>query len=107
MSEESDHLKRVISVNDLIHSPVRLAIMMFLLPRITATFPEIMKALGLTSGNLASHIKKMEKANFIEVRKEFIAAKPTTIVTITPEGERAVEEYAQVLRNVLRMVDEK
>ena len=107
MTDETETLKDVISVSELIHSPVRLAIIMFLLPRISASFPEIQRALDLTSGNLASHIKKMERGKLVEVRKEFIAAKPTTIVTLTTDGEKAIDEYSNILRNMLNMMEKE
>jgi DNA-binding MarR family transcriptional regulator len=77
---------------------------MFLLPRSKIPFPEIQKALGLTSGNLASHIKKLEELELIFVDKQFVENKPTTLVEISPNGISAINEYATTLRNALDSV---
>jgi DNA-binding MarR family transcriptional regulator len=101
-TSENATLKRIIDLkDDVIHTPVRLATLMFLLPRSKTPFPEIQKALGLTSGNLASHIKKLEDLELIFVEKLFVENKPTTLVEISPSGIYAINEYAETLRKAL------
>ncbi|MCY3412753.1 MAG: transcriptional regulator [Candidatus Heimdallarchaeota archaeon] len=100
MSDSSD-FKRIVNINELIHSPVRLAILLLLMSRPIATFPEVKLALDVTAGNLSSHIKRLEAANLIVTSKEFINAKPTTQLVITPEGMNAVIEYKKLLQGML------
>ena len=98
-------LRRIISLKDeAIHTPVRLALLIFLLPRSKTSFPEIQKVLGLTSGNLASHIKKLEDMELIYVQKLFVNNKPTTLVEISSLGISAITEYATILRSALDQV---
>ena len=103
--EEKKSLKQLIGVNEIIHSPVRLAILMFLQPRHRASFAQIQKALGLTAGNLSSHIKKLEANELIEVEKVFIDSKPTTLIYVTQKGVTGIAEYARILREALDRVD--
>ncbi len=104
---EGYHLKDIVNLNDIIHTPVRLALMMFLLPRGKSIFTEIQEALGLTAGNLSSHIKKLEINEFIEVQKAFVQAKPTTIIYITAKGSKAMQEYARIVSDVLESMLKK
>lgn len=94
-------IKDITNINDIIHTPVRLAMMMFLLPRGKALFTEIQNALELTAGNLSSHTKKLEESGFIQVQKAFIKAKPTTILYLTERGMKAIQEYAHLMTNLL------
>lgn len=106
--DEKSVLKEVANINAIIHTPVRLALMMFLLPRGKTLFTEVQKALDLTAGNLSSHIKKLEEHGFIEVQKAFIKAKPTTILYLTDKGAKAIQEYANLMSELLKsMLKEK
>ena len=77
-------------------------ILIFLLPRGRATFTTIQKALGLTSGNLSSHIKRLQSKGFVIVKKTFIDLKPTTEIFISEEGRLATIDYASNLTSILQ-----
>ncbi|MFX0091108.1 MAG: transcriptional regulator [Candidatus Hodarchaeota archaeon] len=66
---QEDNLKKVLEIDDIIHSPARLAILIFLLPRGKGQFTLIRKTLALTAGNLSSHIQKLEKTAFSQNSK--------------------------------------
>jgi DNA-binding MarR family transcriptional regulator len=97
----NNDLQTVLEIDDIIHSPVRLAILIFLLPQRRSTFPIIRNALGLTGGNLSTHLTKLANAGLIEISKMFVDAKPTTIVSINDAGRAAITEYATNLSGVL------
>ncbi len=104
--EVSQKIQSIVGLDDLVHSPVRLALLMFLLPRAKATFIELQMALGLTAGNLSSHIKKFEQNNFVYVQKAFVQAKPTTIIYLTPEGKEALIKYASIMTEAMKEIAE-
>ncbi len=58
--------------------------------------------LGLTDGNLASHLKSLEKAGYIAVTKEFIDRKPKTKYMATPSGKSAFEKHIKAIENLLK-----
>lgn len=99
---QKDDIQTVLDLDVDLHNPTRLSILMFLLPRGRAPFTIIQKALGLTSGNLSSHIKKLQNKGFIEVRKKFIDLKPTTVLYLSPEGRNSIVKYASNLSSVLQ-----
>ena len=99
-------IDEVVSINGIIHSPPRLAIMMFLLPRRNALFTTIQKALDFTSGNLTTHLSKLESNNMVEIQKAFVDTKPVTIVYLTTFGREKLKEYAHTLAKILeKMLD--
>lgn len=100
-NDKKDTFKKIAGISDLIHTPVRLAILVFLLTIPKATFSEIKQVLNVTSGNLSSHIKRLEKAEYVYIVKKFIDAKPTTEVSISPQGLKAIDEYKKLLKNLL------
>lgn len=98
---ESDALRKIVSINDLVHSPVRMAVLIFLSRRPTATFPELQHVLDVTSGNLSSHIIRLEKAQLLVIEKKFIDVKPTTVVSLTSQGIQAINQYKEMLNKLL------
>ena len=62
--------------------------------------------LDVTDGNLASHIKALEKERFIEVKKSFIGRKPHTQYAMTKAGRKAFEEHINTLENLINIQKE-
>lgn len=89
-------------LNPVIHQPIRLQIMTFLQLAKSAKFTEIKKELGITDGNLGSHLIKLEDAKFIKVKKKFVNKKPTSLILITEKGEGALLDYLDVLRSLIK-----
>jgi predicted transcriptional regulator len=58
--------------------------------------------LGVTDGNLASHIKALDKEGFIGVEKSFIGKKPNTRYFITKEGKSAFSSHLEALENYIK-----
>lgn len=91
-------------LNETIHQPVRLR-MMTLLVSLPATdwlaYGFIQKTLGLTGGNLTAHLRKLEEAGYVAMRKEFHEAKPRTWTQATAEGRRAFAHYLTNLERAL------
>jgi len=63
--------------------PTRLSILVYLYFTQNATFPVLQRKLGLTSGNLSSHLRKLEELGLIRISKRFVDLKPTTFAVIT------------------------
>ncbi|WP_297437282.1 transcriptional regulator [Thermococcus sp.] len=89
--------------NHILGSPIRLGIMLYLLPREKALFKELLDVLEVTPGNLDSHLKTLEKANYVEIYK-VLADRPRTAVRITGEGIEKTGEYLRALKEALKAV---
>jgi DNA-binding transcriptional ArsR family regulator len=87
---------------------VRLGIMALLAAeKEPVSFKELEHRLGLTKGNLSSHLRKLEEAGFIEVTKDFVDRKPLTTLRCSDEGRRAVKLYLETIERMLRLDIEK
>lgn len=89
-------------IDKLIHEPARLKIMAQLYVVEEADFIFLMRQTGLTWGNLSSHMSKLESAEYIEVRKEFLDKKPHTILKLTSKGRDAFRRYRGALNQVFK-----
>lgn len=95
---ESHPLNALLSLNRVIHEPVRLAIMSVLSGAQDVEFKYLEAALGLSRGNLSSHAAKLEDAGYLEVHKAFRGKLPVTSYRITPLGQQTLDSYWAALR---------
>lgn len=83
-------------------SRIRLGIMSALAVNDMLDFNSLKEFLNLTDGNLASHLKALEKENFIGVRKSFVGKKPNTKYFMTTEGTQAFDGHLKALENLIK-----
>jgi len=89
------------AIDELLHSRVRLAIVAFLAGAQTADFSAVREAIKTTDGNASVHLRKLEDAGYVAVRKRFVARKPQTLYTLTESGRRALLDYVAHLESLL------
>ena len=65
------------------------------------SFNDLKELLELTDGNLASHLKALEKIEFVSVNKSFIGRKPNTSYRITNAGKQAFETHLKALEEII------
>lgn len=95
----------MISINDLhkaFESRIRLGIMSSLAVNDILDFMALKEFLEVTDGNLASHIKSLEKEGLIGVKKSFIDNKPNTKYFMTSKGRKAFNEHLQILEELIK-----
>lgn len=80
-------------VDRVIHEPARLRILTILTGVDVADFNFLLMTLGLTKGNLSSHMDKLEKAGYVDVTKGFNGRIPHTEFAVTPTGRAALKQY--------------
>lgn len=83
-------------------SRVRLGIMAALAVNDHLDFSSLKEYLDVTDGNLASHLKALEKESFIEVKKTFVDRKPNTKYTMTKSGKKAFEMHISALEKLIK-----
>ncbi len=81
------------NINRVVHEPVRLAILKILTSAKEVDFNFLLTTLGVTKGNLATHINKLETTGLIEVKKEFRGKMPHTSYRITRTGRQQFQKY--------------
>lgn len=80
----------------------RLGIMSILLVDDWVDFNTLKERLELTDGALAAHLKTLEDAAFLNIRKEFIGRKPRTSYQVTHQGRKAFNDHLDALEQLLR-----
>lgn len=81
---------------------VRLGVMSALMVNDALDFNALKELLDVTDGNLASHLKALEKARYISVKKQFVGRKPNTRYLATQEGKKAFEAHLNALEALIK-----
>lgn len=96
-----------VPLDPVIHAQARLRIMATLagLPRgDEMVFPRLREMLGMTAGNLSTHLSRLEEAGYVSQSKTFTGRTPATYLALTTRGRAAFEEYTRALREMLDAV---
>jgi len=96
MSLDSPNLDR------LVHEPARLVLMASLAVVRDADFIHLLSQTGLTKGNLASHMDKLQQADYVKIEKTFVDKMPRTLYRLTRKGRRALRIYRKAMLDLLR-----
>ena len=93
----------LMNVNPLLADRSRLAIMASLaLAGGPVDFNTLLEELDLTKGNLSSHMRKLEDAELVTVRKEFVGRKPRTTYVCTRKGKTEMRHYLSTIEALLK-----
>jgi len=91
-------------LDPVIHAPVRLRVMVTLATLREGddlSFSRLQELLGLTPGNLITHLRKLEEAGYVATAKSGSGVTSRTSVSLSQQGRKALETYTTVLRQLL------
>ncbi len=86
-------VSRIAKLDRLVHSPPRLAILTALRGCQSADFMFLLTLTGLTRGNLSTHLRKLEEAKLLRIRKQFRGQRPQTTVALTALGKKTIDTH--------------
>ena len=89
------------AIDEVLQSRVRIAIVAFLASAGEVDFSVIRDAIRTTDGNASVHLRKLEDAGYITVRKHFVARRPQTLYALTRRGRQALLDYVAHLETLL------
>lgn len=89
------------NINKVFDHRIRLGIMSILMVNEHADFNMLKDLLGATDGNLASHTKALEKAEYISVEKQFIGRKPNTRYSTTTLGKAEFKKHINAIEKLI------
>ena len=98
---DDQDLNQLGEVDRLVHEPARLMILAYLSIVDSMDFVFLMHQTGLTTGNLSSHLNRLEEAGYITVQKEFVEKVPRTLLRLSPKGKQAFQDYQHKMLNIL------
>lgn len=90
-------------LNKIFDSRIRLGIMSTLVVNEKMDFNSLKKLLEVTDGNLASHLKALEKIEYIVLKKKFIGRKPNTSYSCTEAGKKAFVRHLNALGKLIKI----
>ncbi|WP_425475172.1 winged helix-turn-helix domain-containing protein [Pontibacter coccineus] len=64
-------------------------------------FSTLKETLQLTDGNLASHLRALEEAQYLRVEKQFVGRKPNTTYHATDLGREAFTNHLDALEQLI------
>ncbi|MBL7855717.1 MAG: transcriptional regulator [Cyclobacteriaceae bacterium] len=96
MKNPFDHLDRILEHR------VRLQIMGVLTANDSFDFVSLKELLQTSDGNLATHLKALEREKYILVQKSFVDRKPNTRYKITERGKQAFRKHLDAMEEVIR-----
>jgi len=97
------------ALDPLIHVPARLQIVATLaaLPDGDAlSFTRLQAMIGLTPGNLITHLRKLEDAGYLVTEKTGAGPASRTSAALTIQGRAALDAYTETLRGLLTGLSE-
>ena len=96
-----------LQLDRVIHEKGRLAIMSMLAASPELSFTELREALGMTDGNLTTHIRTLQEAGYVSVTKSFQNKRPLTTCALTPSGTKAFSNYINLLESIIQQTKPK
>jgi DNA-binding MarR family transcriptional regulator len=101
---DRDIKKPIEQLNKIFDSRIRLGIMSALMVNEEVNFNELKELIGLTDGNLASHLKTLEENGYMKVQKGFIGRKTNTTYSVTKAGEKAFKQHLEALEQMIKSI---
>ena len=89
-------------LNKAFENRVRLGIMSALVANNQVEYNRLKELLSVTDGNLAGHLKALEKAEYIAIEKSFVGRKPNTKYSVTTPGKKAFKEHINALELLIK-----
>lgn len=87
----------------LFENRVRLGVMSVLAANDSYDFVSLKQMLGVTDGNLTTHLRALEDAGYISSLKQFIGRRPNTSFSITDKGRCAFSAHISALSKLLNV----
>lgn len=88
-------------LNKAFESRVRLGIMAVLAVNDWVDHARLKELLGVTDGNLASHLGALEDLGYVQVRKRFVGKRPNTSYRSSVTGAKAFLAHLEAIERLI------
>ncbi len=85
-------------------NPKRFSIVTYLYVFGSKTMAELVRALGLSWGDLDSNIRRLREKGYVHTKRQLTLKGPRVFVELTDRGRRAYEELAHKLNEITKRV---
>jgi DNA-binding MarR family transcriptional regulator len=90
-----------LSLDRIVHGPLRLGIVAALATTGRRTFTELRDALGATDGNLNASLQKLEQAGYVSAARKAEGRGLVTEYQLTRAGQKALASYLEQLERIV------
>lgn len=102
--ESAEFPERLAALDTLLDHRVRLAICVLLSRYDRLSFARLKELTAETDGSLGAHLRRLEDAEYLQVKKEFVGRKPTSWYALSPTGLAALAVHLGALTDLLSSV---
>jgi DNA-binding MarR family transcriptional regulator len=88
-------------LDDLLQHRARLAAAVLLSRHGPLSFSRLKELLDETDGSLGAHLRKLEDAGYLGIRKEFRDRRPVTWYRLTPKGKQVLVAHLAALGRLI------
>lgn len=90
------------NLDKMLEHRLRLQIVSVLAANESFDFNALKELLATTDGNLATHLKALEREKYISVSKSFVDRKPNTRYKITERGRNAFRKHLDAMEELIK-----
>jgi DNA-binding HxlR family transcriptional regulator len=90
------------SLDKILEHRLRLQIVSVLVANDSYDFNALKELLDTTDGNLATHLKALEREKYISINKSFVERKPNTRYKITERGRTAFKKHLETMEELIK-----
>ena len=91
-------MSRAAQFDTIIHAPNRLQICAFLSPLADAEFPKLRDTLAVSDSVLSKHLRVLEEAGYVKIKKATVESRVRTRVSLTSIGRKAYRGHLAALQ---------
>ena len=96
-----------LNLDRVIHEKGRLAIMSLLAATPQMAFTDMRETLGMTDGNLTTHLRTLHEAGYVAVTKAYQGGRPLSTYALTADGRRSFAAYIELLAQIVDQTRQK
>ena len=89
-------------LDDLLQHRVRIAVAVLLSRHDQLSFSRLKALLRETDGSLGAHMRRLEDAGYVTVRKTFQDRRPVTWYRLAPKGRRQLTAHLEGLQQLIK-----
>ncbi len=90
------------NLDKILEHRLRLQIVSVLVANDSYDFNALKELLDTTDGNLATHLKALEREKYLSVNKSFVERKPNTRYKITERGRTAFRKHLEAMEELIK-----
>ena len=98
-------MKALDGLDPVLEHRTRLAIGVLLARHGEISFSRFKEQLDLTDGNLGAQLRKLEDAEYLKLRRDFVERRPVTWYSLTAAGRKALDRHMRALQAVIAVAD--